>query len=99
VIFALPVLERRKVVPDISQWVATHAAPSDRIAAFRLNRWRQAFRFYVGRHVDELDDVREAERFLTTESYYCAMLRPAYEEFVSRGLPLRVVYQREGMWA
>jgi hypothetical protein len=26
------------------------------------------------------------------------MLQPAYEEFVARGIPLKVVYAREGMW-
>ena len=27
------------------------------------------------------------------------MLESAYEEFVARGVPLKIVYAREGMWA
>ena len=27
------------------------------------------------------------------------MLGSAYDEFVSQGVPLRIVYEREGMWA
>jgi hypothetical protein len=33
------------------------------------------------------------------DPFYCAMLGPAYEEFAAQGIPLRIVYERDGMWA
>jgi hypothetical protein len=82
------------------RWVGATAAEHDRIAMYRLNRWSAAFRFYVGRHTVVLNgpDVA-ADFFASAPHFYVAMLEPAYQEFVSRGVPLRVVYEREGMWA
>lgn len=100
VAFVIPTLEQRKVVPLLAREVATVAAPSDRVASYRLNRWNTAFRFYVGRHVVMLDSVEEARQFfLQPQPFYCLMRRAAYEEFVASGVPLRVVAERAGMWA
>ena len=100
IIWVLPALERRKVVPDVARWVASHAVPADRIATYRLNRWNPAFRFYVDRHTMTLETVAEARAFFEKpEPFYCAMLAPAFDEFVAQGVPLRMVYRREGMWA
>ena len=101
-IWVLPALEQRKVVPDVARWVATRAAETDRVASFRLNRWNTAFRFYVNRHVAMMDETsREEARTLFSgeEPFYCVMLQSAFEEFVAAGVPLEVVYEREGMWA
>jgi 4-amino-4-deoxy-L-arabinose transferase-like glycosyltransferase len=99
-IFVVPALERRKVVPDIARWVAAHTENGDRVASFRLNRWNPTFRFYVGRHVIFIDDAREAEAFFASpQPFHCVMRRRAYEEFLARGLPLTVEYERDGMWA
>jgi 4-amino-4-deoxy-L-arabinose transferase-like glycosyltransferase len=100
ILFVLPALEQRKVVPDVAQWVATHAQPTDRVASFRLNRWNPAYRFYVGRHTALLEDAAEASAFfLAPRPFYCVMRQDAYEEFVAQGVPLTILYQREGMWA
>ena len=99
VLSVLPALEERKVVPDMARWVAAQAAGTDRVASYRLDRWNTAFRFYVGRHVAMIDAPEEARTlFQGTAPFYCTMLRSAYEEFVAQGVPLRIVYQREGMW-
>ena len=100
IIWVLPSLERRKVVPDIARWVVAHTGASDRVASYRLNRWSAAFRFYVDGHTAMLDGPDEARAFFErAEPFYCVMLEPAYDEFVAQGLPLRVAYVREGMWA
>ena len=39
ILYVLPALEERKVIPDIAAWVAERAQPDDRVASFRLNRW------------------------------------------------------------
>jgi 4-amino-4-deoxy-L-arabinose transferase-like glycosyltransferase len=98
--FVLPALEHRKVVPDLAQWVAARAEPHHRIASYRLNRWTPAYRFYVGRHTSFLESPNEAEAFFNApEPFYCLMRREAYDEFVGRGVPLEVLYEREGMSA
>jgi 4-amino-4-deoxy-L-arabinose transferase-like glycosyltransferase len=99
-LFVIPKLEERKVVPDVARWVAGHAQPTDRVAIYRLNRWSTAFRFYVDRHTPHLESASEAKAFFSErQPFYCVMLRPAYEEFVAQGVPLTLAYEREGMWA
>jgi 4-amino-4-deoxy-L-arabinose transferase-like glycosyltransferase len=100
VLWVLPALEQRKVVPDVARWVAQRAGESDRVASYQLNRWNTAFRFYVGRHVSTIEAQDEARAlFNGSEPFYCAMLGPAYDEFAAQGIPLRIVYEREGLWA
>ena len=100
ILYVLPALESRKVVPDMAAWVAAHAQPSDRVASFRLNRWTPAYRFYVGRHTTFLEGVEEAAAFFKDERrFYCVMRRSAYDELVAQGVPLKILYEREGMGA
>ncbi len=100
VVLVLPALEHRKVVPDVARFVASQSKPDDRIAAFRLNRWNPAFRFYVDRHVVLLESAADAATFFDrTPDFYCVMYRRAYDEFVGQGQPLKIVYQRDGMFA
>jgi 4-amino-4-deoxy-L-arabinose transferase-like glycosyltransferase len=100
ILWVMPALEHRKVVPDIARWVASRASATDRVAAYGMNRWTTAFRFYVDRHTVMLDSPEVAREFFERpEPFYCAMLGPAYDEFIAQGIPLRVVYVREGMWA
>ena len=95
--FVLPALERRKVVPEMAAWVATRAQSTDRVASFRLNRWTPDYRFYVGRHVALLEDVNQADAFFRAPTpFFCIMRRSAYDEFVARGIPLTILYEREG---
>jgi 4-amino-4-deoxy-L-arabinose transferase-like glycosyltransferase len=100
ILYVLPALERRKVVPEMAEWVAAHARPDDRVASFRLNRWTPDYRFYVRRHATFLEGAEEAEAFFKgPQPFYCLMRRSAYDEFVAAGVPLRIVYEREGMGA
>ena len=99
-LWVMPALEVRKVVPDLARWVSARAATDDRVATYRLNRWNTAFRFYVDRHTVLLESPEEAREFFAKPGpFYCAMLTRAYDEFVAQGVPLRVVYAREGMAA
>lgn len=99
ILFALPELEEHKVAPDLARFVVSRAADGDRVASYRLNRLTPAFRFYVNRHTRFLDSPAEAEAFFRSAgSSYCVMAREAYDELLARGLPLAILYQREGMW-
>lgn len=99
-LWVMPALEASKVVPDLARWVGANAGTDGRVGAYRLNRWSAAFRFYVDRHTDMLETEQEARAFFERPGlFYVAMLEPAYDEFVARGVPLKVVRLREGMWA
>lgn len=101
-LFVMPALEKQKVIPEIARWVASRAEPDTRIASYQLNRWNTAFRFYVDRHVTELDEVDQIVEFVNdargSKPFYCVMLGERYDELVARGVPLKEVYAREGMW-
>jgi hypothetical protein len=95
----IPKLEQRKVVPDIARWVASHASGSDRVATFRLNRWNTAYRFYVDRPVTVVESDEEAREFFGDPSpFYCVMTGRLYDALRSAGVPLRIAYERDGMW-
>ena len=98
VVWVIPQIEAQKVVPDLARWIV-RAPPAERVATFRLNRWNPAFRFYVDRHVDMLESDDDARRFFAdTTPYYCVMDRQLYELLKDGGVPLQVVYSREGLW-
>ncbi len=100
VLFMMPALEQRKVVPDLARWVHARADTTTRVAAYRLNRWNTAWRFYVDRHTAFMDTPDELRAFLAAPGpFYCGMTGRDFEELVADGVPLRVVYERQGMWA
>ena len=100
IVWVMPALEQHKVVDDIAKWVARSAPAESRVGLYRLNRWSNSFRFYVDRHAAHLERIEEARAFLEKPGpFYCVMLGPIYDEFVAQGLPLQLVYERDGMWA
>lgn len=97
--WVMPKLEEGKVVPDVARWVATHATSTDRVGTFRLNRWNTAYRFYVERHVVEIESDEEARRFFADPSpYYVVMTGTLFDALRAAGVPMRVVYERDGRW-
>jgi hypothetical protein len=76
--------------------VAREAAGNARVAAYRYDN--AAFRFYAERQVTFLNSPADAETFFAAPApFYCLMRRPAFDEFAARGVPLRIVAEREGM--
>ena len=97
--WVLPALEQRKVIPDVGRWVAARAAEGARVGTYRLNRWSNAFRFYVDRHVSHLNSAEEAREFFDTSGPgYAVMTSQFFDELTAQGVPLQVEYEREGMW-
>jgi hypothetical protein len=100
ILWVMPALEQHKVVPELARWTSAHASPGARLASYRMNRWNTAFRFYLDRHTTILESPEEAREFFAQPGpFYCVMLARAYEEFAAQGVPLQVVYTREGMTA
>ena len=99
ILWVMPALEARKVVPDVAHWVSMHAPRDARIATYRLNRWSNAFRFYVDRHADHFDVPEQAmPLFAGPEPFFCIMPGNVFDEFVALGVPIEPVYERKGMW-
>lgn len=97
--WVIPKLEAGKVIPDVAGWVAAHATPQDRVAAFRLNRWNTAYRFYVNRQVTVIESDENAREFFSNPTpFYCVMTGALYDALKIAGVPLRVAYEREGRW-
>ena len=97
--WVLPALEQRKVIPELGRWLSARAEPNAHIATYRLNRWSNAFRFYVDRHVSHIDAADEAREFLEAPGVaYAVMTSQYYDELVAQGLKLQVDYERQGMW-
>jgi hypothetical protein len=97
--WVLPALEQRKVIPDVGRWVATHAEANAHIATYRLNRWSNAFRFYVDRHVSHIDAADEIREFMDAPGVvYAVMTNQYYDELAAQGVRLEIEYEREGMW-
>jgi 4-amino-4-deoxy-L-arabinose transferase-like glycosyltransferase len=99
VTWVLPALEQHKVIPDVGRWVAARSAEGARVGTYRLNRWSNAFRFYVDRHVSHMNGADEAREFFeTTGPGYAVMTSQFFDELTAQGVPLQVEYEREGMW-
>jgi 4-amino-4-deoxy-L-arabinose transferase-like glycosyltransferase len=99
ILWVMPALEARKVLPEVARWTASHASPETRIATYRLNRWSNAFRFYVDRHAPHLDAPEQAVAlFGAPDPFYCVMPGNVFDEFTALGVPIEAAYEREGMW-
>jgi 4-amino-4-deoxy-L-arabinose transferase-like glycosyltransferase len=100
--WVLPALEQRKVIPSVAHWVKERAGPDNnavRVGTYRLNRWSNAFRFYVDHHTSHMDGVDEARAFFADPSpAFAVMTQPFMDELLAQGVPLQVEYEREGMW-
>jgi 4-amino-4-deoxy-L-arabinose transferase-like glycosyltransferase len=97
--WVLPALDRHKVIPDVGRWVAARSAEGARVGTYRLNRWSNAFRFYVDRHVSHMDAADEARAFFDVSSPgYVVMTGQFFDELSALGVPLQIEYEREGMW-
>jgi 4-amino-4-deoxy-L-arabinose transferase-like glycosyltransferase len=97
--WVIPKLEEGKVVPDVARWVAAQAAPADRVATFRLNRWNTAYRFYVKRPVTVVESDEDARQFFSNPApYFIVMTGPLYDALRAAGVPMKIAYEREGRW-
>ncbi len=100
ILFVGPALEQWQVVPDVARWVLAHSEPETRIGTYRLNRWDPALLFYVAHPTVVLETPDQAAAFFAdSEPSYCVMRGSEFDDLVSQGLAIEVVYRRSGMWA
>ena len=95
----LPAFEEVKPTRRLARMVATTSGANDQIGMFRLNRWSNSWRFYVGRHSERLETDADLHRFLATPGrHYCAMLRSEYDRLTVQGFRLRIVHEEKGLF-
>src|SRR5262245_12842901 len=99
VVEGLPAFERAKPVRELATWMAQNSSAHDRLASFRMARWNSSWRFYVNRPSKVLETPAQVRDFFGEPGRaYCLMLESDYQQVRSEGLPLKVVYQREGLF-
>jgi len=95
----LPAFEELKPTRRLARMVATTAGANDQIGMFRLNRWSNSWRFYVGRHSERLETDAALHTFFATPGrHYCAMLRSEYDRLTAQGFRLRIVHEEKGLF-
>jgi 4-amino-4-deoxy-L-arabinose transferase-like glycosyltransferase len=99
VVVALPAFEEAKPVGRLARLVAMRAGERDQIAAFRLNRWNGSWRYYVERQTRMIERHEDLQAFFAQPgTHYCAMPRAEFEVLRRAGLPVRIVYEQEGLF-
>lgn len=98
-LIGFPAFERVKPVKGLARSLAAIAGPDDHVGLYRMNRWSTSFRFYVERPTEKLEVPDQIRQFLATPGrHYIAVQRRDYDELVAQGFPLKVVYEKEGLF-
>jgi 4-amino-4-deoxy-L-arabinose transferase-like glycosyltransferase len=99
ILVALPAFEDAKPIGRLARTTAAQAADKDAIGMFRLNRWSGSWRYYVNRHTVHLETTDDVvEFFAKAGRHYCVMPHAAFEELLGQGIPVRVLYEQEGLF-
>jgi 4-amino-4-deoxy-L-arabinose transferase-like glycosyltransferase len=99
ILSALPEFERAKPVKDLGQWAAATVAASERVGAYRMDRWNTSWRFYVDRAVDVMDTPEQLEQFLAGDGrHFCLMMQRDFDDLVAAGYPLTIVREAPGLF-
>jgi 4-amino-4-deoxy-L-arabinose transferase-like glycosyltransferase len=100
VVVGFPVFERTRPITFAARFLRIHTTPGDRVALYRLERWRASLRYYVGRPIERLDDVGAVQQFLASSSSgYIVMVREEYEELRRLGVVLEEAAMRPAVTA
>ena len=78
--------------------LASRLQPGDRIGAYRLDRWKTSWRFYVDRETAQMEHVEEAQAFFAKPGRaFCMMSGESFDHLRDRGLPLKVISEAFGL--
>ena len=97
ILFVIPALEQRKVVPDMARFVARTGQNRRPHRCYPVEPVEPVFRFtwiatsYCSRIPADAAVLRPDATF------HAVMSRRAFDEFVAQGKPLEVVYERDGI--
>jgi 4-amino-4-deoxy-L-arabinose transferase-like glycosyltransferase len=91
---AIPVLERTRPTAAVAASLKPKLAGDDRIALFRLEKWRFSLRYYLERPVSRLENSGDVRQFLDSRGRYILMLDEDFARLRSEGIRLRSVAER-----
>ena len=100
VVIGFPVLERVRPTARIARLLSRQLQEGDRVALYRVEKWRSSLRYYLMRPVMYTDDPAEFQAFLKRPAHdYGVMIREDYERLCQRGMRLRIVSARPAVTA
>jgi hypothetical protein len=92
VVIGFPILERVSPTARVARQLSRQLQEGDRVALYRVEKWRSSLRYYLMRPVTYTDDPVELQAFLKRPDHdYCVMIREDYERLRQNGLRLRIV--------
>jgi 4-amino-4-deoxy-L-arabinose transferase-like glycosyltransferase len=92
VTIGFPVLERVRPTARVARSLRARLGASDRVALYRVERWRSSLRYYLMRPVTRLENPEDVRQFLGQPGQaYIVMVRDDYEKLRREGIPLRTI--------
>jgi 4-amino-4-deoxy-L-arabinose transferase-like glycosyltransferase len=95
VAIGFPVLERVRPTARVARQLSRQLQEGDRVALYRVEKWRSSLRYYLMRPVAYIEDPADLGAFLTRPAHdYSVMIREDYESLRQGGMRLRIVSAR-----
>ncbi len=96
----LNALEAGKPMKDLGQWVAANAPDDATITAYRLERWKTSWRFYVNRGIQVAEEPHEVLQIFQTPGIHYAVMRQDELDDLKKSSempPVEIVRERRGL--
>jgi 4-amino-4-deoxy-L-arabinose transferase-like glycosyltransferase len=90
----LPLLERARPTEAVAGSLRPKLAVDDRVALYRLEKWRFSLRYYLERPLGRLESPADVREFLTRDGNYILMLDEDFTRLRDNGINLRAVSQQ-----
>jgi 4-amino-4-deoxy-L-arabinose transferase-like glycosyltransferase len=98
-VVALPKFEDAKPVKRLAIELAARATEPNSVATYNMDRWNPSWRFYLRQNVRRLETIDQVQSFFDEAGErFCLMLRDDYDELKQRGLVMRIVSERPGLF-
>jgi hypothetical protein len=95
VTIGFPVLERVRPTARVARQLSRQLEEGDRVALYRVEKWRSSLRYYLMRPVTYMEDPADLQDFLRRPGHdYSVMIREDYESLRGSGVRLRIVSAR-----
>lgn len=92
--FGLPVLERARPTEALADTLRPKLEADDRVALYRLEKWRFSLRYYLERPLGKLQEPADVRKFLSDNGGYILMLDEDFALLRRDGINLRSVAER-----
>ncbi len=93
-VMGLPMLERARPTEAVAGSLRPKLSADDRVALYRLDKWRFSLRYYLERPLGQLQNPTDVREFLTSKGDYILMLDEDLARLRKDGINLRVVSEQ-----